>query len=180
MLRGCGSFQALDPLASPAQPSGPAVTASLPPWPPSSFPCAGDATQISKCSWLAARVMLCSKSDKPLREQLFEATAKDGLLGPKLPVPQAAGAWVRLWLASSEVERETLLMLLTSRTRLQVRKVAFARCLDRRGWSSGTVAPWRVLAQRHTQVGTAKANDPSKRCAPNRRKTSVAASHLYT
>lgn len=65
--------------------------------------------------------MLCSKSDKELREQLFEATAKDGLLGPKLSAAQAAAGWARLWLASSEVERETLLMLLTARTRLQVR-----------------------------------------------------------
>lgn len=67
-------------------------------------------------------MLLCSKSDKALREQLFEATAKDGLLGPKLPAPQAAASWVRLWLGSSEVERETLLMLLTARTRLQVRE----------------------------------------------------------
>ena len=65
-------------------------------------------------------MLLCSKSDKPLREQLFEATAKDGLLGPKLPAPQAAASWVRLWLGSSEVERETLLMLLHARTRVQV------------------------------------------------------------
>jgi hypothetical protein len=67
--------------------------------------------------------MLCSKSDKELREQLFEATAKDGLLGPKLSAAQAAAGWVQLWLASSEVERETLLMLLTARTRLQVRRL---------------------------------------------------------
>lgn len=97
--------------------------------------CVGDATQVSKCCWLAARVMLCSKSDKELREQLFEATAKDGLLGPKLSAAQAAAAWVRLWLASSEVERETLLMLLTARTRLQAR--VCAGCRTGRGLSTG-------------------------------------------
>jgi hypothetical protein len=67
-------------------------------------------------------VLLCCKSDRELREQLFEATAKDGLLGPKTPPALAAAVWVRLWLASSEVEREALLMMLTTRTRLQVRK----------------------------------------------------------
>jgi hypothetical protein len=80
----------------------------------------GEGSQISKYCWLAARVLLCSKTDKEVREQLYEATAKDGLLGPKTPPAQAAAAWVRLWLASSELEREALLMLLTSRTRVQV------------------------------------------------------------
>jgi hypothetical protein len=83
-----------------------------------SFP--GEGSQITKCCWLAARVLLCSKTDKEVREQLYEATAKDGLLAPKTPPAAAAAAWVRLWLASSELEREALLMLLTSRTRVQV------------------------------------------------------------
>jgi hypothetical protein len=80
----------------------------------------GDAAQITKCCWLVARVLLCCKSDKELRVQLFEATAKDGLLGPKIPPAQAAAAWVRLWLTSSEMEREALLLLLKTRTALQV------------------------------------------------------------
>lgn len=85
-----------------------------------SFLLAGDADQISKCCYVVARVMLCCKTDSELREQLYEVTAKDGLMGPKTPPAQAAGAWVRLWLGCSEVEREAVLMMLTARTRLQV------------------------------------------------------------
>jgi hypothetical protein len=85
------------------------------------LPAVGDATQITKCCWLVARVLLCCKNDKELREQFFDATAKDGLLGPKTPPALAAAVWVRLWLASSEVERDALLLMLSTRTRLQVR-----------------------------------------------------------
>lgn len=80
----------------------------------------GDAAQVSSCCWLARRVLLCSKSDKDLQSLLFEITAKDGMMGSKVTPEQAAAAWVRLWLTSSELEREALLMLLNARTRLQV------------------------------------------------------------
>jgi len=65
-------------------------------------------------------VILFCKSDRELRVHLVEALAKDGLFGPKTTPTQAAAAWVRLWLASSELERDALLLLLITRTRLQV------------------------------------------------------------
>jgi hypothetical protein len=81
---------------------------------------AGDGAQVGRCCWLVARVCLCAKADLELRGALYELTAQHGLLAPKTPPSAAAAAWTRLWLTSSEVEREALLLLLGARMRLQV------------------------------------------------------------
>lgn len=110
---------------------------------------AGDATQTSKCSWLAARVLLCCKGDKDLTAHVFETTARDGLLGAKTAPAQAAAAWVRMWLGSSELEREALLMLLTKRAKMQV-GCRESSCMALDVW--GCVDIWHVHQQVSVQA----------------------------
>eukprot|EP00882_Tetradesmus_deserticola_P022060 GHRQ01023943.1.p1 GENE.GHRQ01023943.1~~GHRQ01023943.1.p1 ORF type:complete len:442 (+),score=232.76 GHRQ01023943.1:175-1326(+) len=97
---------------------------------------AGTGQQLAKYCWLPARMLLCCKTDVELRAHLVEGVLKDGLLGPQASPAQAAAAWVQLWLAANPMDRETLLMLLAMRARLQVgaasasdRRASYARSM---------------------------------------------------
>jgi hypothetical protein len=81
----------------------------------------GDAAQVSRCCWLAARVIIYSKSDPDVRGALIELTGQHGLMGPRTPPGVAAAAWARLWLDCSNLEREALAALLQARQAVQVR-----------------------------------------------------------
>jgi hypothetical protein len=82
---------------------------------------AGTGEQLAKYCWLPARMLLCCKSDVELRAHLIEAVMRDGLLGPQAAPAAAAAAWVQLWLNANHMDRETLMMMLAMRARLQVR-----------------------------------------------------------
>jgi hypothetical protein len=85
---------------------------------------AGTGEQLAKYCWLPARMLLCCKSDVELRSHLIEAVMRDGLLGGQATPAQAAAAWVQLWLNANHMDKETLMMMLAMRARLQVRFAA--------------------------------------------------------
>lgn len=98
---------------------------------PSSAPTplpAGTGEQLAKYCWLPARMLLCCKSDVELRAHLIEGVMRDGLLGPQALPAQAAAAWVQLWLAANAMDRETLMVMLAMRARLQVRAARHVGC----------------------------------------------------
>ncbi|WIA29168.1 hypothetical protein OEZ86_011679 [Tetradesmus obliquus] len=86
---------------------------------------AGTGEQLAKYCWLPARMLLCCKSDVELRAHLIEGVMRDGLLGPQALPAQAAAAWVQLWLAANPMDRETLMVMLAMRARLQGDALAF-------------------------------------------------------
>ncbi|KAF6266620.1 hypothetical protein COO60DRAFT_1697167 [Scenedesmus sp. NREL 46B-D3] len=86
---------------------------------------AGTGEQLAKYCWLPARMLLCCKTDVELRAHLIEAVMKDGLLGAQAVPAQAAAAWVQLWLNANPMDRETLMMMLAMRARLQGDALAF-------------------------------------------------------
>lgn len=84
------------------------------------WPHAGDASQLAMCASVPSHLLAASRNTPDMFRHVVEQLMRDGPQGSAVQPAQAAGAWVRMWLASNQACRDSLLKLFRQRAQLQV------------------------------------------------------------